>query len=65
MGLFESNPTDRPERLQKLYNALLTVKPTSVEPERAFSIMNYFCTKLRNRMHDSVLDALVFVRQYL
>ena len=28
------------------------------------SVMGYFCTKLRNRMSDNVLDALVFLRQY-
>ena len=28
------------------------------------SVMGYFCTKLRSRMSDNVLDALVFLRQY-
>ena len=65
MACFEANSKTRPQRFQILLNALLTIKPTSTEPERAFSIMGYFCTKLRNRMGDDVLDALSFMRQYL
>ena len=38
---------------------------SSTEPERAFSIMGYFCTKIRNRLSDEALDAMVFMRQYL
>ena len=64
MSLYESWPKRKPERLEKLYKALLTIKPTSVEPERAFSIMGYFLTRLRNRMSDETLDAMVFLRQY-
>ena len=45
MSLFEATEK-RPENLQKLFNALLTIKPTSVEPERAFSAMGLFATKL-------------------
>ena len=65
MACFEANSKSRPQRFQIILNALLTIKPTSTEPERAFSIMRYFCTKLRNRMGDDVLDALSFMRQYL
>ena len=54
----------KPQRLELLDKALRTIKPTSVEPERAFSIMGYFCTKLRNRMSDETLDAMVFLRQH-
>ena len=64
MNFYESYPKSKPERLDKMNKALLTIKPTSVEPEHAFSIMGYFHTKLRNRLSDKVLDALVFLRQY-
>jgi len=56
MNLFETTKK-KPENLEKLYNALLTLKHTSVEPERAFSIVGLFVTKLRNRMNDDTLDA--------
>jgi len=32
----------RPDNLEKLYHALLTIKPTSVEPERAFSAITIY-----------------------
>ena len=63
MSLFEATKK-RPENLEKLYHALLTIKPTSVEPERAFSAMGLFVTRLRNRLNDESLDALIFMRQY-
>ena len=63
MSLFEATKK-RPENLEKLYHILLTIKPTSVEPERAFSAMGLFVTKLRNRLNDESLDALIFMLQY-
>ena len=65
MNFYEScSNKNKPEKLEILDKALLTIKPTSVEPERAFSIMGYFLTRLRNRMSDETLDAMVFLRQY-
>ena len=61
-SLFETTKR-RPEQLGQLYQALLTARPTSVEPQRVFSIMNYFVTKIRNRMSDRKLDAMVWMRQ--
>ena len=58
-GRISEHPT-----LEKLYRALLTIKPTSCEPERAFSSMGYFVTKIRNRLNDDTVDALIFQRQY-
>ena len=52
----------RPANLQTLYEALLTIQPTSVEAERAFSACGLFVTKLRYRLHDSTIDALCFIR---
>ena len=48
MQLFEAHPQDdMPPRLLKLKNALLSVVPTSVEPERCFSAAGLFVTKFR------------------
>ena len=63
MPLYEIYPKERPRYLQLLYKALKTIKPTSVEAERAFSAMGFFVTKLRNRMSDKTLDALITMRQ--
>ena len=51
--------------LQTLYEALLTIQPTSVEAERSFSACGLFVTKLRSRLHDSTIDALRFIRNAL
>lgn len=47
-----------------LYNAIKTIKPTSTESERAFSIASNFCTKIRSRLSDDSLHALVFLKYY-
>ena len=52
-----------PKNLEKLYHALLTIKLTSVELERAFSAMGLFVTKLRNRLNDESLNASIFMLQ--
>ena len=38
----------RPNNLEKLYAALKTIKPTSIEAERAFLALGYFVIKIRN-----------------
>lgn len=63
MLLYEASKK-RPENLNKLYESLKTIKPTSVEAERAFSALGYFANKIRNRLNDDTLDALMFLRQY-
>ena len=55
----------RPANLQTLYEALLSIHPTSVEAERAFSACGLFVTKLRSRLHDSTIDAWCFIRNAL
>jgi len=45
MSLFEAT-NKRSNNLEKLYHALTTIKPKSVEPERAFSATRLFVTKL-------------------
>ena len=63
MKCYECSGT-KTENLKLLQKALLTIKPTSVESERAFSAMGLFATKLRNRLNDDTLNALVMMRQY-
>ena len=56
----------RPNNLliEKLYAALKTIKPTSVEAERVFSAFGYFVSKIRNCLNDVTIDALLFLRYY-
>ena len=58
------NTGKRTENLQKLYDALLCIKPTSTDVERVFSICTNFCTKIRSRLSDKSLQALVFLKFY-
>ena len=63
MQLFEATKK-RPENLENLYCFLLTIRPTSVEAERAFSAMGLFATKIGNRLNDGTLNAMIVVRQF-
>ena len=48
MQIYKIHPNERPKHLELLYKALKTIKPTSVESERAFSAMGFFVTKIRS-----------------
>lgn len=63
MKLFEDGGT-RGYNLSLIYDYLLTVKPTSVESERAFSVSGYVCNKFRSRLSDSTLDDLCYLKSY-
>ncbi|XP_073834402.1 uncharacterized protein [Musca autumnalis] len=63
LALYEVSKS-RTKRLDYLYDALLSIKPTSVECERTFSIAGNFCTKKRNRMSSDLLNALVVLKSY-
>jgi len=39
----------RLNNLEKLFNALITIMPTSVEPDRAFSAMEPICYKTQEQ----------------
>ena len=39
----------RSENLEKLFTALETINPTSVEAKRAFSALGYFASKIRRQ----------------
>lgn len=62
-ALFETTKV-RPENLQRLYLALGTIQPTSVEAERAFSVCGLFVTKLRNRLSEKSINALCFLKSH-
>ena len=64
MKLYKISPNALPKHLGLLFDALKSIKPTSVEPERAFSAMGFFQPKNRNRMADSTLDSLITMRQF-
>lgn len=64
MNLFEASSSNRGYNLERAYKYLLTIPPTSIEPERAFSAAAYMCNKLRSRLGDQTLDALLFLRSY-
>ena len=51
--------------LEKIYQMLLTIPPTSVEAERVFSSSAYLCNKFRTRLGDKTLDTLCFIRNNL
>lgn len=63
MDLFECGGT-RGRYLQFAYNCLITLLPTSVESERAFSAAGYIARDIRCRLADSTLDTLCFLRSY-
>ncbi|GFV99188.1 uncharacterized protein TNCV_1511611 [Trichonephila clavipes] len=57
MSLFE-NGAGRDDCLERIYSSLMTIKPTSVESERAFPSEGHFVTKIRIRLKDEKLDEL-------
>ncbi|GFT53264.1 uncharacterized protein TNCV_4233581 [Trichonephila clavipes] len=63
MQLFDSTENPSPNII-KLYDALKTILPTSVETERAFSAAGLFVTKLRTRMTDKSINCLCFLKSY-
>jgi len=50
--------------LETAYSYLLTVPPTSVEAERAFSVAGIFTNKQRSRLSDNSVDTLCFLRSF-
>ena len=54
----------RGTNLELTYEHLKTIRPTSVEHERAFPCAGQICTKIRSRLNNDTLDALCFLRAH-
>lgn len=63
MNHFESGGSKGPY-LQFAYNALITIVPTSVEAERAFSAAGYLVSNIRSRLSDNTINTLTFLRSH-
>ena len=61
--LFEATQ-QRSAFLEDMFKAIMSVKPTSVESERCFSVGGAFVTKVRSRLSDSALSALISLKMF-
>ena len=64
MCIYDSAGGGRGVYLTAAYNYLLSITPTSIEAERAFSSAGYLCSKLRSSLSDKTLNALSFMRSH-
>ena len=55
---------EKTQRLHLLENALLTIRPTSVQSERIFSNVGKVATKVRARLSDKSLNAIIALRAF-
>ena len=51
-----------PSSLRKLFEALKTIPPSSIESERTFSVTGFYITKFRCSLGDQSINALVFLK---
>lgn len=61
---FQLKPPESTESQELLYKALNTIKPTSVESKRVFSLSGGIITKIRNRLSDKAVNVLIFLEAY-
>ena len=62
---YASNPRGvMPIVLIKLQDALKSIEPSSVEPERCFSTCGFYGTKVRSTLSDETLSNLLFLNRY-
>ena len=61
MTLFEATGK-RTDNLSVVYQALLSIPPTSVQSERVFSMCSHFLSQRRMKMNDQTLDDLCLVK---
>jgi hypothetical protein len=54
----------RGKLLNNVCKRLLAIRPTTIKNESTFSICEIFKTKLRNRMEDITLNALVHLKYF-
>ena len=52
-------------QLSDPYEAMLTIQPTSVKAERAFSACGHFDTKLQSHLQDFTINTLCLIRSML
>jgi hypothetical protein len=62
MNNYENIGGQRSERLNKIYSALLTIKPTLTMAQRVFSVAGSICTQVRNRKSCKLLNSLMFLK---
>lgn len=60
MAVFEAT-CDMSKNLKKVYHALSTIPPTSVESERCFSLAGKFMSHDRTNMSDELFDSICFL----
>lgn len=63
LRIFETQGT-RTINVSKLFKSILTIQATSSEAERVFSIAAKMCTKVRSRLSDDTINALVFLKYF-
>lgn len=56
------NSGQKTTNITRLINLCKAMRPTSTEPERTFSTSGNFVTKLRSRLSDIAINALVFLK---
>jgi len=61
IALFEDGGS-RGRHFQFIYDYLLTLPPSSVEADRAFSAAGIICSRLRTRLDDATVGNLCFLR---
>lgn len=61
--LFETSG-QKTSSLVKLFDSIMTVKVTSTDAERTFSVSGGFCTNIRSRLSDLSLSLLVFLKYH-
>ena len=59
---YQKNPRVMPSSLRKLFEALKTIPPSSIESERTFSVTGFYITKFRCSLGDQSINALVFLK---
>lgn len=64
LKIMEGSAGIRTLNLEALYQALLTIKPTSVSCERTFSVAGNFCTKIRSSLSPTTLSNLVYLKYH-
>ena len=50
--------------IEQLYQAIKSIRVSSVEAERVFSVSGSVVTKIRTRLEDQTVDNLVFLKKY-